>query len=284
MANNEILQIVVFSLFFGIFCAALGELLRMRWSRTSEQLSQAILDDHRLHHEAGAATPRVRLDGGDRRDPRARHPRHLPDKFVVEFYFGLLLLWSLLVAVGYLFFGGHVAEAGSARARPFCAGVLDREQRGAAYPKMMEQLKKFPIRRKIISFVLPVGYSFNLDGSMMYCTFATMFIAQVLQHPARRRPADHHRRCSNKTIPARAWPAVPRASLRGHRRDGCKLQPAEAGFAPADHRHRPVSRHGAFWPGDVIGNSLATAVVAKWEGEKIVVGVPPEAILEPRPA
>src|SRR5262245_66241756 len=43
----------------------------------------------------------------------------------------------------------------------------------------MEQLEKFPVSKKIISFVLPMGYSFNLDGSMMYCTFATLFIAQA---------------------------------------------------------------------------------------------------------
>ena len=49
----------------------------------------------------------------------------------------------------------------------------------AAYPKTLEELEQFGVSNRIASFVLPLGYSFNLDGSMMYCTFAVMFIAQV---------------------------------------------------------------------------------------------------------
>ena len=49
----------------------------------------------------------------------------------------------------------------------------------AAYPKILDALDRFGVKRKISSFVLPLGYSFNLDGSMMYCTFATLFIAQA---------------------------------------------------------------------------------------------------------
>src|SRR5437899_9634335 len=49
----------------------------------------------------------------------------------------------------------------------------------SAYPKTLEALEKFGAPNKIASFVLPMGYSFNLDGSMMYCTFASLFIAQA---------------------------------------------------------------------------------------------------------
>ena len=49
----------------------------------------------------------------------------------------------------------------------------------AAYPKILDALDRFGVRRKISSFVMPMGYSFNLDGSMMYCTFASLFIAQA---------------------------------------------------------------------------------------------------------
>lgn len=49
----------------------------------------------------------------------------------------------------------------------------------AAYPKTLEQLERFGCSRNIASFVLPIGYSFNLVGSMVYCSFASMFIAQA---------------------------------------------------------------------------------------------------------
>jgi Na+/H+-dicarboxylate symporter len=49
----------------------------------------------------------------------------------------------------------------------------------AVFPKLVEELEKFGAQNKIISFTLPLGYSFNLDGSMMYMTFASLFIAQV---------------------------------------------------------------------------------------------------------
>jgi Na+/H+-dicarboxylate symporter len=49
----------------------------------------------------------------------------------------------------------------------------------AAYPKTLERLVSFGCSRNIVSFVLPIGYSFNLVGSMVYCSFASMFIAQA---------------------------------------------------------------------------------------------------------
>lgn len=49
----------------------------------------------------------------------------------------------------------------------------------AVFPKLVEEMERFGCNNKIVSFVLPLGYSFNLDGSMMYMTFASMFIAQA---------------------------------------------------------------------------------------------------------
>ena len=99
-------------------------------------------------------------------------------KFVIEFYFGLALLWALLVAVGFLIFGHHAFRLIGLVKEPFLLAFSTASSE-AAYPKTMDQLQKFPVSKKIISFVLPMGYSFNLDGSMMYCTFATLFIAQA---------------------------------------------------------------------------------------------------------
>ena len=87
-------------------------------------------------------------------------------KFIVQFYFGLAILWCLLIAVGALIFGRHIFRLINLIREPFLLAFSTASSE-AAYPKTMEQLEKFPISKKIISFVLPMGYSFNLDGSKM---------------------------------------------------------------------------------------------------------------------
>src|SRR5205814_9301225 len=99
-------------------------------------------------------------------------------KFLIEFYFGPAVLWGILALVGVAVFGNHAIRLLNLVREPFLLAFSTASSE-AAYPKTMEQLEKFPISKKIISFVLPMGYSFNLDGSMMYCTFATLFIAQA---------------------------------------------------------------------------------------------------------
>lgn len=90
-------------------------------------------------------------------------------KFMGEFYIGLALLWCLLIAVGFVFLGPSVKRLILLVREPFLLASSTASS-GAAYPKMLEQLARFPISRNIASFVLPLGYSFNLDGTMMYCT------------------------------------------------------------------------------------------------------------------
>src|SRR5262249_30335188 len=103
-------------------------------------------------------------------------------KFMGEFYFALLCLWIVLIVAGFLILGPRIKHLISLVREPFLIAFSTASSE-AAYPKMLEQLAKFPISRKISSFVLPLGYSFNLDGTMMYCTFATVFIAQAYDIP-----------------------------------------------------------------------------------------------------
>src|SRR4029077_8890165 len=98
--------------------------------------------------------------------------------FVGEFYLGIFTLWVALTLLGAVFLGPRVVEL-VRRVRELVLLAFSTASSEAAYPKTLEELERFGVSNRIASFVLPVGYSFNLDGSMMYCTFAVMFIAQV---------------------------------------------------------------------------------------------------------
>src|SRR5205085_4827833 len=98
--------------------------------------------------------------------------------FMGDFYLGLFLLWGLLVAAGFAVLGPRVFRLLVLIKEAFLLSFATASSE-AAYPKILDALDRFGVRRKISAFVMPMGYSFNLDGSMMYCTFATLFIAQA---------------------------------------------------------------------------------------------------------
>jgi Na+/H+-dicarboxylate symporter len=97
--------------------------------------------------------------------------------FIGEFYFGLLLLWLVLILAGGLFLGKKVITLVKRIKEPILL-AFSTSSSEAAFPKTMLELERFGCNNRIVSFVLPLGYSFNLDGSMMYMTFASLFIAQ----------------------------------------------------------------------------------------------------------
>jgi Na+/H+-dicarboxylate symporter len=276
MANNEILQIVVFSIFFGVACAALGERAHALVEGI-EQLSHAILTI--TGYIMKLAPLAVFASMAAIVATQGLGILVTYGKFVVEFYFGLVLLWGLLIAVGYLFFGSHAMRLVQLVREPFMLAFSTASSE-AAYPKMMEQLEKFPISRKIISFVLPMGYSFNLDGSMMYCTFATLFIAQA--YNIQLSIGTQVTMLLLLMLTSKGMAGVPRASLVVIAATLTSFNLPESGLLLiiGIDQFLDMGRSAT----NVIGNSLATAVVAKWEGEKIVVGVAPEAMLEPRAA
>jgi Na+/H+-dicarboxylate symporter len=276
MANNEILQIVVFSLFFGVACAALGERAHALVEGI-EQLSRVILTI--TGYIMKLAPLAVFASMAAIVATQGLGILITYGKFVIEFYFGLVLLWTLLVLVGFLFFGNHVLRLVTLVREPFMLAFSTASSE-AAYPKMMEQLEKFPVSRKIISFVLPMGYSFNLDGSMMYCTFATLFIAQAYNIPLS--IGTQVTMLLLLMLTSKGMAGVPRASLVVIAATLTSFNLPESGLLLiiGIDQFLDMGRSAT----NVIGNSLATAVVAKWEGEKIIVGVEPEAILEPQTA
>jgi len=271
MATNEILQIVVFSLFFGVACAALGERAH-RLVEGIEQLSYVILAI--TGYIMKLAPLAVFASMAAIVTTQCLGILVTYGKFVVQFYFGLVVLWALLIGVGYLFFGSHAARLVNLVREPFLLAFSTASSE-AAYPKTMEQLEKFPVSKKIISFVLPMGYSFNLDGSMMYCTFAIMFIAQA--YNIELSVWQQITMLLLLMLTSKGMAGVPRASLVVIAATLTSFNLPEAGLLLiiGIDQFLDMGRSAT----NVIGNSLATAVVAKWEGETLVAPVEPAPML-----
>jgi Na+/H+-dicarboxylate symporter len=259
MAQNEILQIVVFSLFFGVACAALGERARtvVAWT---EEISHIILKV--TGYIMNLVPLAVFASMAAIITTQGLGILVTYGVFVVEFYLGLAILWCLLAGVGFLFFGTRVFELISLIRQPFLLAFSTASSE-AAYPKLMEQLVRFPVSRKVISFVLPLGYSFNLDGSMMYCTFATVFIAQA--YNIELSLGQQVTMLLLLMVTSKGMAGVPRASLVVIAATLSTFNIPEAGLLLiiGIDQFLDMGRSAT----NVIGNSLATAVVGKWEGE-----------------
>jgi Na+/H+-dicarboxylate symporter len=139
----------------------------------------------------------------------------------------------------------------------------------AAYPKILDALDRFGVKRKISSFVMPMGYSFNLDGSMMYCTFATLFIAQA--YNIELSIGTQITMLLILMLTSKGMAGVPRASLVVIAATLNQFSIPEAGLLLilGVDTFLDMGRSAT----NAIGNSIATAAVAKWEGELM----PPEA-------
>jgi Na+/H+-dicarboxylate symporter len=183
-------------------------------------------------------------------------------KFMGEFYLGIVILWGLLAVAGFLFLGPRIARLLGLIREPILLAFSTASSE-AAYPKTLEQLERFGASKKITSFVLPLGYSFNLDGSMMYCTFAVLFIAQAYSIPL-----DTTQQITMLLIlmvTSKGMAGVPRASLVVIAATLATFNIPEAGLLliMGIDQFLDMGRSAT----NVVGNSIATAVVAKWEGE-----------------
>ena len=261
LVDNEILQIVVFAIFFGVACAAMGEKAKLVLMAT-EGLSHVILRVTGYVMKLAplavfcAMTATIATNGLGILVSYA--------KFMGEFYFGLVCLWGLLVLVGFMILGPAVRRLISLVREPFLLAFSTASSE-AAYPKMLEQLGKFPISSKISSFVLPLGYSFNLDGTMMYCTFASIFIAQAYDIPLSL--GTQVAMLLTLMLTSKGVAGVPRASLVVIAATLTQFSLPEEGLLLilGIDTFLDMGRSAT----NVIGNSLATAVVAKWEGQLV---------------
>jgi Na+/H+-dicarboxylate symporter len=259
MANNEILQIVVFSMFFGVALAALGEKGRILVAAIDE-LAQVmlIITGYVMKlapiavFAAMAATVAVNGLGILLRFA----------VFMGDFYLGLIILWSLLVFAGFVVLGPRVFKLLKLIKEAFMLSFATASSE-AAYPKIIDALDRFGVKRKISSFVMPMGYSFNLDGSMMYCTFATLFIAQA--YGVELSLGTQITMLLILMLTSKGMAGVPRASLVVIAATLNQFNIPEAGLLLilGVDTFLDMGRSAT----NAVGNSIATAVVAKWEGE-----------------
>src|SRR5213596_325354 len=260
MAQNEILQIVVFAVFFAV---ALGAMPEQR-----QKPIMGLIDD--LGHIMLKVTGYVMLFA-----PLAvwaaimatvsKNGLGVLWKLIVfmgGFYLSLLILWAILVVVGFIVIGPRYSHLLRLIREPLMIAFSTASSE-AAYPKTLEGLNRFGASSRISSFVLPLGYSFNLDGTMMYCTFASIFIAQTyhIDMPLGTQLA----MLATLMITSKGVAGVPRASLVVIAATLSQFNIPEAGLLMimGIDTFLDMGRSAT----NVIGNSLATAVVAKWEGE-----------------
>lgn len=259
MAKNEILQIVVFSLFFGTAAAAVG-------ARATPLIDAVDGVAHIMLKVTGyvmnfapiavlAAVAGIIAKSG-------LGVLSTYGIFMAEFYFGIVLLWVVLILIGMVFLGPRVlrlvAELRSPTLLAFSTASSE-----AAFPKTLEGLERFGVKNRLAAFVLPIGYSFNLDGSMMYCTFAAVFIAQA--YGIELSLSTQLTMMLVLMLTSKGMAGVPRASLVVIAATLAQFDIPEAGLLlllGIDH-FLDMARSAT----NVIGNGIATAVVAKWEGD-----------------
>lgn len=258
MAKNEILQVVVFSIFFGVATAALGEKGHIV-IKALDAVAHVILKmtGYIMNFAPvavfGAMTAVIGKQG---LGILATY-----SKFIGEFYIGLFILLAILLTVAFLFIRHRVVSLLRHIKEPTLIAFSTNSSE-AAFPKLMLELERFGCDEKIVSFVLPLGYSFNLDGSMMYMSFASIFIAQC--YGIQLDVSTQISMLLVLMITSKGIAGVPRASLVVIAGTLSTFKIPEAGLAlllgidPLLDMGRTAL--------NVVGNSVATAVVSKWEG------------------
>ena len=259
MANNEILQIVVFSMFFGVATTAFGDFAKPI-VHALEVVSHIILKmvgyvmNFAPFGVFGAISAVIAVQGLE--------VFKFYGFYMLYFILGIVLLWIVLIFVGVLILRNRIPSLLKRIWQPLLVAFSTTSSE-AVFPKLTEELERFGCQEKVVSFVLPLGYSFNLDGSMMYMTFASLAIAQAY--------GIHLDLGTQLTmflvlmLTSKGMAGIPRASLVVVTATLGMFHIPAVGIAlilPIDHfcdMFRTMT--------NVLGNALATAVVSKWEGE-----------------
>ena len=262
MANNEILQILVFSIFFGSALAyvqhhseatvigrIIDELCKVMFRITDYVMTFAPIAVF------AAIASAITIKG----------PKLILDYsiFIGQFYVGLLILWTILISFGYIFLKKDVFRLMKVVREPTMLAFATASSE-SAYPKTMDALDKFGVPKRITSFVLPLGYSFNLDGSMMYMAFAVLFIAQAYNIDLSF--TQQALILLTLMITSKGIAGVSRASIVVIASTLAMFKLPEAGILLilAVDQFLDMGRTAT----NVIGNSIATAVIARTEGNK----------------
>ena len=257
LADNEILQVVVFSLFAGTALSAIKEkapqvlILAEQTATLMLKVTGYVMRAAPLAVFAAMAATVASQGVG----VLATYA-----KFVGGFYLSLGVLWAVLFAACFVVIGARATGLYKAIWPPALLAYSTASSE-AAYPRILEALERFGVSPRIASFVLPLGYSFNLDGSTMYCTFATLFVAQV--YGVHLSLAQQISMMLLLMVTSKGMAGVPRASLVVIAATLSTFHLPEAGLIliiAVDHL-LDMGRSAT----NVVGNSVAAAVVAKWE-------------------
>lgn len=259
MANNEILPIVIFSIFFGIAVSTIkekGKIIVDFFDSVAHVMLHITSYVMKLSPFAvfGAIAGIIAQKGIGILKTYGI--------FVAEFYFGLIILWIALFLIAFLFVKKKTFSLFNHIKEPVILAFSTASSE-AAFPKTLQQLERFGCSEKITSFVLPLGYSFNLDGSMMYMTFASLFIAQSygIDLPFEKQVS----MLLILMLTSKGVAGVPRASLVVIAATLATFNIPEAGLIlllPID-QFLDMGRSAT----NVVGNAVATTVVSKTEGE-----------------
>ncbi len=259
MATNEILQIVIFSIFFGVAAAALGDYGKIV-VKALEAFSHIILKmvTYVMWFAPlgvfGAIAAVIAVNGLEIFIFYA--------KYFAFFLLGIAALWILLVIVGFIILKKKMPSLLRHIVQPLIIAFSTTSSE-AVFPRLTEELERFGCKNKIVAFVLPLGYSFNLDGSMMYMTFASIAIAQA--YGIHLDIGTQITMLLVLMLTSKGIAGVPRASLVVVLATCAMFDIPPEGVAlilPIDHfcdMFRSMT--------NVLGNSLATSVVSKWEHE-----------------
>src|SRR6476619_951963 len=258
MSTNEILPIVIFSLFFGVALTAVGEKGKPI-VRGVESLVRVMLQvTNYVMRFAPFAVFTAVASAIAERGPSIIFTF---GKFVGSFYLGLIILWALLIGACFVIVGPRTRHLVRYIRDPIVLAFSTASSE-AAYPRTLEALDRFGVPPRIASFVLPLGYSFNLDGSMMYMTFATIFIAQA--YGIHLSLGQEITMLLVLMVTSKGMAGVPRASLVVIAAIMPMFKIPEAGLLlilAVDH-FLDMGRSAT----NVVGNAVASSVVARWEG------------------
>jgi Na+/H+-dicarboxylate symporter len=259
MATNEILQLVVFSIFFGIALAGMGEKAKPL-IKTFDLVAHVVLKmvNYVMAFAPlgvfGAITAVISYKGLD--------ILIVYGKYFGAFLVGIILLWVILILAAFIFIGSRTPDLLKRLYGPMVIAFSTTSSE-AVFPKLTEELERFGCKDKIVSFTLPLGYSFNLDGSMMYMTFASIFIAQA--YGIDLDLGTQLTMLLVLMVSSKGVAGVPRASLVVVAATCGMFDIPVEGIAlilPIDHfcdMFRSMT--------NVLGNAFSTVAVSKWEGE-----------------
>ena len=267
MAHNEVLQIVVFSLLAGVALTRLGEKGRQLLVLT-EQLANLVLQMAMFVMNLApiavfAAVGSALAQGGV--EVIGKYA-----SYVGGFYLTLALLWAALMVAGAAVLGMRQQKTLMKAIREPALIALATTSSESAYPVLLYKLEQIGISNRIASFVLPLGYSFNLIGSMCYCIFAALFVAQA--YDITLNSGQIAQLLFLIFVASKGIANVPRASLVVV----VSLLPyfhlPEAGallILGVDH-FMDMGRTCT----NTVATAIAAASVAKWEGDKVALALP----------